>query len=200
MRSLKFDDIDVHLSDAFGSASPDHRVRLRTALQKHIAQLEPAASSVAQIGDLSKPPRIEGWAISVSHCPPLGGFIAKKSARAMGLDFEISSRVSREIAARVAAFPREKDFAEEIEKLPLPQAIFWVAKEASIKAFGNRHPDLRPHFGIIEITSFDFDALTFAAAYEGAIARGRVFSADLNSESKVNRTTAVVGAFSELIS
>ena len=80
-------------------------------------------------------PHLPDVAISLSHCPSLGGFIFSAAKNfSLGFDVEEASRVDRavEYLARV----------EEIGSSP-SRALLWVAKEAAFKAVapvaGRRH-------------------------------------------------------------
>ena len=65
-------------------------------------------------------------AVSVSHCPLLGGFVFSLNSNiSIGLDMEIAARVSRKLVQRVSHL-------EEITKAP-DNALLWTAKEAACK-------------------------------------------------------------------
>lgn len=180
MKPLDFLGSPILLSTEFGSESADHRIKLRKALQTYVRDEShhlgrPIDRESADVLiDLSKPPRIPAWAISVSHCPVAGGFIAVPSEYALGFDLEIANRLTLPVLERVAATPREKEL---LRKLPIgdERAYFWVAKEAAIKAFGNAQPNARPHFGDVELTALDASAKTFRAENVGRVVRGRLY-------------------------
>lgn len=192
----------ITTSAEFGSSVPDHRLKLREALRERVrdqitattgnaaSPADLAPSDFLNLTDLSKPPRLSGWAISVSHCPSLGGFVAAPSNSHVGLDFELASRVSSQIARRVAAFAGEEKILEKVTSADRPLALFWAAKEAAIKAFGNRDPLLSPHFGIVEILDIDLEQSSFTAAHLESRARGHIF----------NVTSEILGALAETAS
>ncbi len=197
MNSLNIKGTLIYTAAEFGSNSQDHRSKLRDALRSCVhVQINTTAGNrdspkdFSCLSDLSRPPRLEGWAISVSHCPLLGGFMAAPSDSHVGLDFELASRVSPQIARRVAAFSGEEKVLQNIEAAKQPFALFWSAKEAAIKAFGNLDPLLNPHFGIVEIIEIDLEHATFTAAHLNDRARGQFFT--INSE--------ILGAFAETAS
>ncbi len=193
MISFNINGTPIHTAAEFGSNALDHRSKLREALSTWVQNFiisndnRDSFADLTTLSDLSKPPRLDGWAISVSHCPSLGGFIAAPSNSHVGLDFELTARVSSQIAHRVAAFPGETKLLEQIGAAEKPLAIFWAAKEAAIKAFGNSDPLSSPHFGIVEILDIDPEHATFTAAHLDRRACGYFF--DVNSE--------IVGAFAE---
>ena len=65
-------------------------------------------------------------AISVSHCPVLGGFIFSFNRKiSVGLDMEQSHRVNEQLIGRLSK-------AEELKQAPDP-SLLWAAKEAAFK-------------------------------------------------------------------
>ena len=65
-------------------------------------------------------------AISISHCPLLGGFIFSLNPNiSIGLDIEVAARVSRQLLYRIS-------HPEEIAQVP-DNALLWTAKEAVCK-------------------------------------------------------------------
>ena len=193
VNDLEIAGIVIRTSRQFGSATENHRANLRRALQEYIkaettnlprhVPLE-FRHSVDELVNLKVRPRVPGWAISVSHCATLGGFLAIRSSNGVGIDFENENRVSEAITMRVASFPDEKTVLDSIKKASAACALFWVAKEASIKAFGNRFPDEAPHFGEVEISAIDLTKRTFTARRNGLFAHGRFldFGAECDSD------------------
>ena len=190
MNELALDGLLIRTSREFGSSNANHRTQLRHALQDFIRSAAAKSQSgneeeflraVNALTNLAIRPRVPGWALSVSHCGTLGGFIASKNAAnnatEVGIDFESASRVSESIAVRVAPFAGEKALLEMLKDTHAPWALFWVAKEAAIKAFGNRFPTEAPHFGEIEITSINLIARTFTARLHRLVSSGRFLDA-----------------------
>lgn len=172
MTTFHVNGTSVMLSEDFSSRTPDHRVRLRAALLAHIESearrlhLSVDTKDRDSILDLSALPHIDGWGLSVSHCPDLGGFAVNPVSPAIGLDLEVASRVTARIAQRVAAFDGEKKLLLKLEESEIalsPNAFFWCAKEASLKVCGNAFIGHSPHVGQVEITALDLDARTFSA-------------------------------------
>lgn len=184
--NLVFDETFVQFDAEFGSDSVGHRERLRERLYRYVLQeserlgLEIRSDFRSRILDLSRPPRLAGWSLSISHCPTVGGFIALPSVRPIGLDLEIASRISPKVIHRIASFPSEKNHISDIElyrdrmRIEEAAASFWTAKEAAIKAFGNLDPESKPYFGDVEITAFDIPRGTFEACRVGRKAKGRM--------------------------
>lgn len=152
---LELGSFEASLETAFGSQNENHRPLVREAIH---ASLEKATHGNLPAGhdslsDLKRRPRVEGWALSVSHCPGLGGYIFGPSKNFVGFDLEESQRVSEKIVERVLPFEFEKSW---YLKSGISPALVWAAKEASIKAFGNlTRSDL--NFTLVEITSFSKD-------------------------------------------
>ncbi|MDX9731999.1 MAG: 4'-phosphopantetheinyl transferase superfamily protein [Bdellovibrionales bacterium] len=170
-RSLRNDfgrpHVEVILSRDFASDHPEHRKALRARLVEVYTKLEAHkvdSATLTRLTDLAKPPIAKGWAISISHCPLIGGLVAGPSDHHLGFDFELTSRVRPEIAKRVAVTDVEKALLEsntpDISPITKP-ALFWSAKEASIKLIGNqvleqdRHART-PVFNVIEISSLAY--------------------------------------------
>ena len=152
LRRVELDAFEASLDPAFGSQNEGHRQRVREALRLAIENANDNSSppGADSLTDLKRRPRVEGWAISVSHCPGIGGYILGPSKLCVGFDLEETLRVTRPIVERVLPFELEKAW---YAKSSLEPAVIWAAKEASIKAFGNLvRADL--NFGVVELTSF----------------------------------------------
>lgn len=173
MTDFSFQGHPIHIAPEFGAKAAGHRRTIREALRNYVLSesvarglpLDEAARTA--LSDLTKPPRVAGWAISITHCPLAGGFVAipltpGKPAFAIGLDLEIASRLRAETIARIATFPDEKKLVSKI-KDQLHLAYFWSAKEAAIKAFGHFDPGVIPHLGNVEVTMLNVTAKTFEA-------------------------------------
>jgi hypothetical protein len=70
---------------------------------------------------------------SVSHCPGMG--VIATSQFSVGIDIEVSARVTKAIAQRIQAAEGELDQT-------VPPHLFWVAKESAFKAFRPLGPEL----------------------------------------------------------
>ncbi len=194
MNEKALEGLVIRTSREFGSTTDDHRARLRLALKNFITEETAKVPghhgadfqhAVEALANLKIRPRVPGWAISVSHCATLGGFLATKSADDVGIDFENQHRVSEPLAMRVASFPDEKNVLETLRDAGASWALFWVAKEAAIKAFGNRFPHEAPHFGEVEISAIDLSAGTFTARRDGLLARGRFLDSGIEGDSDI---------------
>lgn len=200
MTTISIGPRSIFAAPEFGSQTDGHRLKLRKAIYAHVIEKSKAdqiaiPENIDSILDLASPPRLNGWAISLSHNPAMGGFVAYSSQAHCGIDFEIKSRVSRDVGRRIAAFDQEKDFIDKLESEKQSAAYIWGAKEAAIKAFGNLQPNARPHAGAVELVLFEFDAATstgsFAATYSEQTANGILFA--------VPHFEDVVGAFAETV-
>lgn len=101
---LSTEDLSIYSSPQWGSNNPDHKEKIRAALQ-----IQHSESLIYS---------------SVSHCPELGIFVLSKLP--VGVDVEISQRVSEKTIGRMAT-------QEELGHSPTPAAL-WCAKEAAFKA------------------------------------------------------------------
>lgn len=123
---------------------------LRTLLVDQLSAkgaMAPLADELEAIMNLDVRPRVNGWALSISHCPSLGGVALTRGSFGLGFDVEETARVSAAATARVASFSTEKSIVEHASPV-----AFWVAKESSIKAFSNlARIDL--NYGVVEMTS-----------------------------------------------
>lgn len=176
---LQLAGFSAHLESRFGASIASHRLHLRQALFDHIrthmiATNDNANESVLQsLTDLSKPPRLSGWAISTSHCPVAGGFVATPISQplCLGFDVEVASRLKPDVIARIAPGSTEKSIVAFIATSH-ERALFWAAKEAAIKAFGHYDTHVQPHLGNVEITKFDPSNLRYEASRGDVIADG----------------------------
>jgi hypothetical protein len=136
-RALRCPSLEIVLSPNWGAGSrraPDdqeYRHEIRRGLLARLLASGHSVSALetASLLDLSRPPRIEGWRISVSHCAEIGGFALARASQAdagLGFDVETESRVRPALVARVSS-------PEELHKAPSP-ACLWVAKESLFKA------------------------------------------------------------------
>lgn len=116
-----------HASQA--SARNETRYRIRKAIEaclKRDFTHSCSEQDLARIRNLEEPLRKVGpFAISISHCQDLGGFVICDVENPVGFDIEEPGRIRGETAARVAA-------PEEIKDSPSP-ADLWCAKEAVYK-------------------------------------------------------------------
>lgn len=149
-QQLKLEEFELLVSPRYASSQPDHRQMLRAILVDQLAAkgaIAPMADELDAITNLDVRPRVNGWALSISHCPSQGGVALARGSFGLGFDVEETSRVSAAAAARVASFSTEKPIVGHASPV-----AFWVAKESSIKAFSNlARIDL--NYGVVEITS-----------------------------------------------
>lgn len=156
--------VSCHVASEFGSNANDHRHAIRSSLQQSLSSV--AKENLDSLVDLKKVPRLKTYAISISHCPSLGGFVyAEKYTPqlAIGFDIELISRVTFPIAARVLPHEVERELKAVIlqKETSLPAQV-WAAKEAAIKCFANSFEDVTPltssagvHFGNVAIKTFE---------------------------------------------
>ncbi len=125
-----FGKIHFHLSTEMGSSNPEYRTLIRQSLSSqlrhHAAQFDENA-----IFDLSRPPVVPGYAISISHTEGAGGFLYAQAHahQRIGFDIESRERVRPAIVKRVLA----PDEAFDEGRV----ARHWCAKEAAVKALAH---------------------------------------------------------------
>lgn len=169
---MKIDGLIITATPAMAAVEPRHRDNIRTALINHLAtHTAPNRNGpdLTHLADLTRRPRLDGWAISISHCPLIGGFALAPGSFGLGIDFEITNRVSAKAAMRIATTEAERKIAAASNA-----TAFWAAKESAIKAFGNLgHVDLQ--FESVEVTALS-EAGSFTARWMSHEARGDVLS------------------------
>lgn len=135
--ALRCPSLEIVLNPKWGAGSrrstddQEYRYEIRRGLLDRLLALGHSVSALetASLLDLSRPPRIEGWHISVSHCTEIGGFALARASQAdagLGFDVETESRVRPALVARVSS-------PEELRQAPSP-ACLWAAKESLFKA------------------------------------------------------------------
>ena len=116
---LQNSSLEIALKKEWGAEQKTYRQDIRTALS--LSLKENFANLDERPGSLKK-------AISISHCPGLGGYASIAKPGCIGFDVEIEDRVQSKIAARMAT-------PKEMTDTPSP-AHLWVAKEAAYKSLG----------------------------------------------------------------
>ena len=105
-------------------------------------------------------------AISVSHCPVLGGFVFSFNQKiTLGLDMEQSHRVNEQLMGRLSK-------TEELQKAPDP-SFLWAAKEAAFKCLTLEQNRLIKHISITEWEKTASDSYHFHFQVEGQNTKGR---------------------------
>jgi phosphopantetheinyl transferase (holo-ACP synthase) len=187
--------LQCELSKNFASQVPEHRAQIRRALEESIlGQARKNRSSadlpsldLASLANLSLPPRIQDFAISISHCPTLGGFVhlpKSASVQGVGFDIEIADRVSTPVAKKVLPHAPEQFLHSAIDAGDESiSGCIWAAKESSIKSMGNVLVDRQIFYGNVALTSFakSSDDLSFQFR---AVRTETVKSADSDSRSE----------------
>jgi phosphopantetheinyl transferase (holo-ACP synthase) len=165
---LNLPDLEITAAATYASTVTNHREALRALAVDRISKRSAKPLSREELSDLQNlesRPRLSQWALSISHCPSLGGLAMAPGAFGLGFDVEQSTRVSEAVAKRVAPFAGELEIVAHATPVS-----FWVAKESAIKAFGNLGKvDL--NYALVEITSLKNDG-SFAARWMAHEARG----------------------------
>jgi hypothetical protein len=112
--------LELTLKKEWGSENKAYRKEIRQALSTQFDE---------DFSDLEKRPTSVKKAISISHCPQLGGFATIVKPGSIGLDIEVEARVEKKIAARMST-------TQEMNEAPSP-AHLWAAKEAAYKSLGD---------------------------------------------------------------
>jgi phosphopantetheinyl transferase (holo-ACP synthase) len=165
-QALGLSELQCELSESFASQIPEHREQIRRALQERFltqareprSSTEEVSHEISSLANLVLPPRLKNTAISISHCPTLGGFVhIPKSASTLGVgfDIEIADRVSAPVAKRVLPHLPEQFLHSAIddEEKSISGCI-WAAKESSIKSMGNVLVDRQIYYGNVALTGF----------------------------------------------
>lgn len=160
----------------FGSHTPDHRRALRAALKTSIQQHRPDLD-LSSLADLAQRPHIPGLAVSLSHCPAMGGFAWTTEANSIGLDVELKSRLQRPVVERICASDSERSILQTLATYD-ELAYFWVMKESAVKAVGNLMRDRRYLITEVEVTLIDRQARSFKARIESIETTGTWFDAN----------------------
>lgn len=117
----------LELRASWGSNEAYSRKAIRTQLyHDFLAQFSSADKAHIEVEDLTQPPRVSGYSISIAHSLEVGGFAWCKGPRWLGLDIEDPKRVTAPIAKRISN-------STEISLAPSNVSL-WCTKEASFKA------------------------------------------------------------------
>lgn len=164
---LDLDDARLEISKSWSAGSENYRSQLRLALldsltdKSNFPGLEISNIAAAAINDLSAPPKVVGYSISISHCPIAGGFLVSPiNDGQVGLDLEDRAKVSREIVLRMG---------DESEVLLAPEpAVLWAAKEATFKSLlGPSQPSALSQVKIAGWYNLDLHIWGFQAQIQG---------------------------------
>lgn len=114
--------VEIILREEWRSPEPDHRHKIRQALETHLA----SRGEIISARDLTKQPHSERFSISIAHSIPAGGFALVSKEFLIGFDIEDLGRNFEKAVPRVSS-------PEELSQAP-DMAALWVAKEALLKA------------------------------------------------------------------
>lgn len=115
--------LQIHLNKDWCSRYENYRHNIRAQLLLQLSELNDTTPKNV-VFDLTKPPRLNSYYVSISHSQTIGGFALSK--KIIGFDIEDLSRVNETLIQRVAK--------KSPEPPPFPAAL-WCALEASFKAF-----------------------------------------------------------------
>jgi 4'-phosphopantetheinyl transferase len=111
--------LQLNLNPTWGSdLGPQHRKSIREALSQNLRNPD--------FLNLDTRPQSPGFSISISHAPTIGGYAAVPKPLQIGLDVELTERVSPRTIGRMSD-------PTELAQAPHP-SVLWVAKEAVFKA------------------------------------------------------------------
>lgn len=163
-RLSAFEKIHCQLSTDMGSSHPEYRTlirkRLSSCLHNDAAQFDDVA-----ILDLSRPPIVPHYAISISHTEDSGGFLyaRARAQQRLGFDIESIERVRPAIIKRVLSPGEAFDDNRS--------AQHWCAKEAVVKARAHS-TGLLPLITDIQISWLDDSRFVANGAWGFAVAIG----------------------------
>jgi|GEM_PF-2535054 len=145
---------EVHLHERFSSSQSDHRIFLRESIYENLSAAF-SREKRPQILLLDQIPQPDEGYLSIVHCKGIGGYIY--ASNPIGIDIELSARISREVIDRVAQ-------PQELNEAPFFQ-LLWSAKEATFKSL--RGTDQPPVASEIFIESWreQYDASPEAKTY-----------------------------------
>ena len=130
VRLSAFEEFHIQLSTDMGSSNPEYRTLIRRNLSL-LLQHQAAQFDEDTVLDLSRPPVVPDYAISISHTEGAGGFLCAKTRahQRIGFDIESRERVRPAIVKRVLAT------GEAFNEGLITQ--HWCAKEAVVKALAH---------------------------------------------------------------
>jgi hypothetical protein len=165
-RLLGIDSAILSVGSEWSASRDGHRHEVRAAIAAALADrqkfshlnLNPSVREA--LFDLSKPPRISGVSISISHCPSAGGFVINPGSVQVGLDLEEVDRVQEPAVARISR-------TDEYAAAP-SAALLWAAKEATFKSLlGASQPSVLGQITINSWTQPESGIWRFAAGIQG---------------------------------
>lgn len=157
-----------HLSGRFAadwaSRAPGHREALRKGLIRDLRDRGCLRETDrTDLADLSRPPELAGFGVSISHSPLLGGYLISERAR-IGLDIEEKNRLRRDIVARVCS-------QDEIAAAP-HWSFLWSAKEAAYKALPrDRQPPVISEISVLHWRTVGDGAWRYEAALSAGLSK-----------------------------
>lgn len=160
-RYLEVNQLLLVLKPDWNSRNRDHRLNLRSGLKYELEKLRPNID-FSSVLNLEHRPEFPELSISISHCLSLGGFaILQDSQKQIGLDLEVSSRVSSKHISRISR-PSERERISSVEPV-----VIWTAKESAFKACaGIFQPSVVSAIHLKDIKRIDNNAYFFEAGPE----------------------------------
>ena len=123
----------------FGAGTEGHRDAIRGHLARVLGVTDPTVTN------LSAPPELNHWSVSITHTLDRGGWLAVPKPRRIGFDLEVRARV-REATVRRMCSPEEVARVGDL-------ALLWSAKEALFKAMAKGQPATLSQLKIAEWTT-----------------------------------------------
>ncbi|MGE0528351.1 MAG: 4'-phosphopantetheinyl transferase superfamily protein [Bdellovibrionales bacterium] len=123
-------DLRAECHPEWGASQPGYREQIRDSLARSLPAL--GREERHSLANLSAPPRVSNWSISISHCQSHGAWVAVPRPWKIGFDLEQTKRLRRPLIERIST-AEERQSAGRAEWL-------WVAKEAYFKALENEQP------------------------------------------------------------
>lgn len=124
----------------WGSQASDHRDQIRQSIARNLPGLN--RTDLSDLTDLQKPPRPDGWCVSISHTQNWGGWMAVRRPVQIGWDVELKARIRVSVVERVSS-------KKELGDAPRPEFL-WCCKEAFFKALEDDQPQTIPELTIAD--------------------------------------------------
>lgn len=156
------------LRPEWGSNHPQTRAAIRASITAELNYL--TDKDRQKLADLSQPPRVSAWSVSISHAPNLGGWLAVPRPHRVGLDVEKYDRLKANLIRRTSS-------SEEMQAAPDP-LLLWSAKESLYKSLEDAQP---PAFSQILIDTWQTATdgfFLFEGGFNHHRARGLVIHSD----------------------
>lgn len=119
-------EISLYVSETINSHQPNYRNLIRIAMAETLKKDYSESKNTQHLLDIEKLPIHKNYAMSISHCKSLSGFVISPHFQSVGLDIENLERISLPVINRIAS-------RQEQDRIPDKRFLFPM-KEAAWKA------------------------------------------------------------------